>query len=144
MAMAAAYAGNVSDLLLQEEGEEEAEEDGRRRQRADSGGKGSSSSSAGGDAAAAPSRHALERSRKAGAPPTHTFPITASTKLAFAPSVHADAFELSDRTGFLGFTNRLTLRAATPDDGVDWVVSINHVLELVALGTAAAATGGEP
>lgn len=144
MAMAAAYAGNVSDLLLAEEGEEEAEADGRRRTR---GGASSSSSSSGGGskgAAAGVSSALLERARKADRAPGTVFPITASVKLAFAPAVHADAFEISDRSGFLGMTNKLLLRATTPDDAVDWVVALNKAQELVALGTGAAATGGEP
>lgn len=140
MAMAAAYAGNVSDLLLAEEGEVEAEADGRRRANA----RGSGSSSSAGGKSAAVSSALLDRARKADRAPGTNFPITASVKLAFAPAVHADAFEISDRSGFLGMTHKLLLRATTPDDAVDWVVALNKAQELVALGTGAAATGGEP
>lgn len=145
MAMAAAYAGNVSDLLLAEEGEEEAEADGRRRANARGGSSGSASGSGSGSTrSAAVSSALLDRARKADRAPGTNFPITASVKLAFAPAVHADAFEISDRSGFLGMTHKLLLRATTPDDAVDWVVALNKAQELVALGTGAAATGGEP
>ena len=78
----------------------------------------------------------LARAKKAGAAPPQTFPITATTKLAFAPAAHADAFDISDRTGLFGFTTKLTFRAASPDDCVDWVVAANAVIDMVVLAAS--------
>ena len=95
-------------------------------------------------AVGAPAIRAIERARRAAAPPSVVFPMTSTTKLTFAPSVHTDAFEVSDSTGFFGFTNKLLLRATSSEDMVDWVLACNGALDLVGLGTAAAASGGEP
>lgn len=45
---------------------------------------------------------------------------------------------------FSGGVTKLLLRATNPGDAVDWLVAIESVLNLLSLGTAAAATGGEP
>lgn len=58
---------------------------------------------------------ALASLRKAGTPPSTTYEVTATTKLAFAPTVHAHAFELSDAKGWFGST-KLVLRAGNQED----------------------------
>jgi hypothetical protein len=79
----------------------------------------------------APSVDPLGLARKAGTPPQTSFALTPTTKLAFAPSVHAHAFELSDSKGWFGGA-KLQLRGMTQDDAVDWVVACNAVVDLTA------------
>ncbi len=83
---------------------------------------------------------ALIHARKAGAPPKLTYALTAATKLAFAPAVHAHAFELSDARGFFaGGTTKLLLRAVHDGDATEWALAINTLLETTVLGDAAGA-----
>jgi len=141
MSMAAAMAANVSDMLADGDGGDmhasHTPEDAAAAAAAHPAGTAMA-------AVGAPAARALERARRAAAPPSVVFPMTATTKLTFAPSVHTDAFEVSDSTGFFGFTNKLLLRATSSEDMVDWVLACNGAIDLVNLGTAAAATGGEP
>jgi hypothetical protein len=140
MSMAAAMAANVSDMLADGDGEAahaHTPEDAAAAAAAHPAGTAMA-------AVGAPAARALERARRAAAPPSVVFPMTASTKLTFAPSVHTDAFEVADTTGFFGFTNKVLLRATSAEDMVDWVLACNGAIDLVNLGTAAAATGGEP
>lgn len=78
---------------------------------------------------ATPAVDPLALARKATAPPQASFVLSPTTKLAFAPSVHAHAFELSDSKGWFGGA-KLLLRAMTQDDAVDWVVACNAVVDL--------------
>jgi hypothetical protein len=70
--------------------------------------------------------------RKAGAPPSTTYELTPSTKLAFAPTVHAHAFELADAKGWFG-SSKLVLRAMSQEDLVDWICAINAMVEVSAM-----------
>lgn len=112
MRMAAAYSSNVADLLP-----------------ADSG-----TSSSGTE------EDPVQLAKKANSAPSQSIPIIASTKLIFAPTIHPDAFEITDKSGFLGFSTKIPLRGASPDGCVDWVVALNAVIEAV---TQLAAAGGE-
>jgi hypothetical protein len=157
MSMAATYASNVSDMLA--DGATAEETAAASVVAATSGLSGdaattsaavaiaTAAASATGtamNAVGAPALRAIEKARKAVAPPSHVFPLTSTTKLTFAPSIHTDAFEISDTTGFFGFTSKLLVRATSPEDMVDWILACNGVIDLVNLGTAAASTGGEP
>ncbi len=70
--------------------------------------------------------------RKAGAPPSTSFELTPTTKLAFAPAVHAQAFEVADAKGWFG-SSKLVLRAVTQDDLVDWMAAINASVDAASL-----------
>lgn len=70
----------------------------------------------------------MERAQKAAAAPTASFPLSATTKLIAVTSAQTDTFELSDRSGFLGMSHKLSLRALSQDDCIDWMVAINEVV----------------
>jgi hypothetical protein len=70
--------------------------------------------------------------RKAGTPPSHTFELSPSTKLAFAPNVHVHAFELSDSKGSWFSANKLLLRAVGQEDMLDWTLAINNMVDACA------------
>jgi hypothetical protein len=66
--------------------------------------------------------------RKAGTPPGTSFELTASTKLGFANSYHAHAFELADAKGWFG-SSKLLLRALNQEDMVDWICALNAMVD---------------
>jgi hypothetical protein len=68
------------------------------------------------------------RAKKAAAPPTLSFELTNTTKLAFTPTVHAHAFELQDAKGWFA-SNKLLLRAVDQDDMVEWIGTFNALIE---------------
>lgn len=137
MSLAAAYASNTSDLQAAAAAAAAASEGAAKASASAASSTTATALTIGADGIAhvgGPAGEAwlLDRCSKAGAAPMQSWGITPTTKLGFAPTVHADAFELSDRTSFLGFTSKLVLRAASPDDCVDWVVALNHVIDIVA------------
>ena len=69
--------------------------------------------------------------KKAEAPATAVFQLTPTTKTVLQPSVHANAFELVDKTGWFGST-RLTLRATSGEDVADWCTAIQLLAEQLA------------
>ena len=66
--------------------------------------------------------------RKAGTPPGTSFELTPTTKLAFANSYHAHAFELADAKGWFG-SSKLLLRALNQEDMVDWICALNAMVD---------------
>jgi hypothetical protein len=72
----------------------------------------------------------LARLRKSASAPKVTYALTPKTKVAFAPTVHAHAFELVDEKGLLaGGTQRLVLRGVHEADAGEWSIAVNIMLE---------------
>ena len=83
-------------------------------------------------AAAAASSLPIGLVHRASAPPKVTYALTPNTKLAFMPTAHPHAFELSDVKSFLaGGTSRLLLRAVHEGDATEWALAINTLIETV-------------
>ena len=80
----------------------------------------------------------LSKMRRAGAAPTQSFELTGTTKLAFAPAVHAHAFLLADKSsgGWFSTARELIVRAMNAHDALDWQLALSASVDTLSAAAA--------
>ena len=80
----------------------------------------------------------LSKMRRAGAAPTQSFELTGTTKLAFAPAVHAHAFLLADKSsgGWFSTARELIVRAMNAHDALDWQLALSAQVDTLSAAAA--------
>ena len=76
----------------------------------------------------------LSGMRKAGNGPLASFELTSTSKLLFAPTIHAHAFTITDETkkGWFSSGSSVALRALNANDCLEWQVSLSKCIEILA------------